>query len=151
MWIENALNCEAGLEAGGGGEAPGHAGGVVGEAETAVGSEEDYSAVSAEAVIEVRDGFAGGDFGGGAGGDAVGSPLAEDKLHDGFAPAGKRDGGGEIVCVAAATDEGGVADAAGGLVESATGGGAGGEIAVAVEGDCADGVVARRVEMILRG
>ena len=74
-------------------------------------------------------------------GDAVGGPLAEDQLHDRFAPAGERDGGGEIVGVAAAADEGGVADAAGGLVERATGGGGGGEVAVAVEGYGADGVV----------
>ncbi len=76
------------------------------------------------------------------GGDAVGGPLAEDQLHDGFAPAGEGDGGGEIVGVAAATDEGGVADAAGGFVEGAAGGGGGGEVAVGVEGDGADGVVA---------
>ena len=97
--------------------------------------------MSAEAVVEVGDGFAGGDFRGGAGGDAVGGPFAEDKLHDGLAPAGEGDGGGEIVGVASATDEGGVADAAGSFVEGASGGGAGGEIAVAVEGDCADGVM----------
>ena len=129
------------MEAGGGGEAPGHAGGVVGEAEAAVGAEEDDAAVTAEAVIEVGDGFAGGDLRGGAGGDAVGGPLAEDELHDGFAPAGEGDGGGEIVGVAAASDEGGVADAAGSFVEGASGGGSGSEIAVAVEGDGADGVV----------
>ena len=99
------LNREAGLEAGGGGESPGHAGGVVGEAEAAVGSEEDDAAVASKAVEEIRDGFAGGDFRGGAGGDAVGGPFAEDELHDGFAPAGEGDGGGEIVGVAAATDE----------------------------------------------
>jgi hypothetical protein len=129
------------LEAGGGGQAPGHAGSVVGEAEAAVGAEEDDAAVSAEAVVEVGDGFAGGDFRGGAGGDTVGGPFAEDELHDGFAPAGEGDGGGEVVGIAAATDEGGVADAAGSFVEGASGGGAGGEIAVAVEGDSADGVV----------
>ena len=125
----------------GGGEAPGHGGGVVGEAEAAVGAEEDDAAVAAETVEKVGDGFAGGDFRGGSGGDAVGGPLAEDELHDGFAPAGEGDGGGEIVSVAAATDEGGVADAAGSLVEGATGGGGGGEVAADVEGDGADGVV----------
>jgi hypothetical protein len=129
------------LETGGGGEAPGHGGGVVGEAETAVGTEEDNAAVAAETVEEIRDGFAGGEFGGGTASDAVGGPFAEDELHDGFAPAGERDGGGEIVGIAAATDEGGVADAAGSLVESATGGGSGGEIAAGIESDGADGVV----------
>ena len=135
------LNREAGLEAAGGGDAPGHGGCVVGEAEASVGAEEDDAAVSAEAVVEVADGFAGGDFGGGAGCDAVGGPLAEDKLHDGLAPAGERDSGGEIVGVAAATDEGGVADAAGGFVKSATGRGGSSEIAMGVEGDGADGVM----------
>ena len=130
------------MEAAGGGDAPGHGGGVVGEAEAAVGAEEDDAAVSAEAVVEVGDGFAGGDFGGGAGGDAIGGPLAEDQFHDGFAPAGEGDGGGEIVGVAAATDERRVADAAGCFVEGASGGGGGGEIAAGIEGDGADGVVA---------
>ena len=74
-------------------------------------------------------------------GDAVDGPLAEDELHDGLAPAGEGDGGGEVVGVAAAADEGAVADAAGGFVEGAAGGGAGGEVAVLVEGDGADGVV----------
>ena len=97
--------------------------------------------MAAETVVEIGDGFAGGDFGGGAVGDAVGGPLAEDQLHDGFAPAGEGDGGGEIVGVAAAADEGGVADTAGSLVECATGRGGGGEVAVAVEGYGADGVV----------
>src|ERR1035438_5126881 len=89
------LDSEAGLEAGGGGQAPGHGGGVVGEAEAAVGAEEDDAAMAAEAVVEIGDGLLGGHFGGGAGGDTVGGPLAEDELHDGLAPAGKGDGGGE--------------------------------------------------------
>ena len=130
------------MEAAGGGDAPGHGGGVVGEAEAAVGAEEDDAAVSAKAVVEVGDGFAGGDFGSCAGGDAVGGPLAEDQFHDGLAPAGEGDGGGKIVGVAAATDEGRVADAAWGFVEGASGGGGGGEIAAGVEGDGAHGVVA---------
>ena len=119
----------------------------MGEAEAAVGAEEDDAAVgSAEAVVEVEMSFAGGDFRGGAGRRTrfVVGPFAEDKLRDWLAPAGEGDGGGEIVGVAAATDEGGVADAAGSLVEGASGGGSGGEIAMAVEGDCADGVVVLR-------
>ena len=123
------------------GEAPGHGGGVVGESEAAVWAEKDDAAVAAETVEEVGDGFAGGEIGGDARGDAVGGPLAEDQLHDGFAPSGERDGGGEIVGVAAATDEGGVSDTAGSLVESAAGGGGGGKVALGVEGNGADGVV----------
>jgi len=60
--LAKALDGEAGLKAAGGGYAPGHGGGVVSEAEAAVGAEEDDAAVSAEAVVEVRDGLAGGDF-----------------------------------------------------------------------------------------
>ena len=121
----------------------------MGEAEAAVGAEEDDATVAAEAVVEIGDGFAGDDFRGGAGSDAVCGPLAEDEFHDGFAPASERDGGGEIVSVTTATDEGGVADTAWGFVEGAAGGGGGGEIAVDVEGDGADGVMA--VETGTRG
>ena len=71
-------------------------------------------------------------FGGGSACDAVGGPLAEDELHDGFAPAGERYGGGEIVCVATATNEGGVADTARGFVEGAAGGGGRGQVAAGV-------------------
>ena len=94
-----------------------------------------------QAFVEVGDGVRCGLFGGDSALDTIDGPFAEDKLHDGLAPAGEGDGGGEIVGVASATDEGGVADAAGSFVEGASGGGAGGEIAVAVEGDCADGVM----------
>ncbi len=72
---------------------------------------------------------------------AIDGPFAEDELHDWLAPSGEGDGGGEIVGVAAAAYEGAVADAAGGFIEGASGGGAGGEVAVLVEGDGADGVV----------
>jgi len=129
------------LEACGSGEAPGHGWGVVGEAETAVGGEKDDAAVAAETAVEVGDGLAGGDIWGCAVCDAVGGPLAEDQLHDGFAPAGERDGGGEIVGIAAATDQRGVADTAGSFVEGSTGGGGGGEVAAGVEGNGADGIV----------
>jgi hypothetical protein len=139
--------CVAGgaeLGACGGGYAPGHAGGIVGDADVAGGAEEDDAAVAAEAGEEVVDGGGGCLLGGCAGGDAVDGPLAEDELHDGFAPAGEGDGGGLVVGVAAAPDEGAVGDAAGGLAEGASGGGAGGEVAVLVEGNGAYGVV--RVE-----
>ena len=136
------------MEAVGGGEAPGHRGSVVGESESAVGAEEDDAAMAAETVEEIGDGFAGGDFGCGSGGDAVGGPFAEDKLHDGFAPAGERNRGGEIVGVTAATDEGRIADAARGLVEGATGGSGGGEVAASIESDCADGVVTAEMRRI---
>ena len=98
--------------------------------------------MSAEAVVEIADGFAGGDFGCGTGGDAVGGPLAEDKFHDGLAPAGERDGCGKIVGVAAATDQRGVPDAAGCFIQGATGGRGGSEIAMGIESDGADRVMA---------
>jgi hypothetical protein len=113
----------------------------VGESEAAVRAEKDDAAVSAETVEEVGDGFAGGELGGGSVGDAVGSPLAQDQLYDGFAPAGERDGGGEIVGIAAAADEGRIADAAGGLVEGSSDRSGGGEIALGVESYGSDGVM----------
>ena len=136
-----AVARDAELGAVGGGDAPGHAGGVVGEADLAVGAEEDDAAVAAEAGDRGSRWRLWRRLRGGAGGYAVDGPFAEDELHDGLAPAGEGDGGGEVVGVAAAADEGAVADAAGGFVEGATGGGAGGEVAVLVEGDGAYGVV----------
>jgi len=113
----------------------------VGQAEAAVGAKEDDAAVSTEAVVEVGDGFSGGDLRGGAVGDPVSGPLAQNQLHDGLAPSREGDRGGEIVGIAAAPDEGGVADTARGLVEGSAGGSGGGEVAVEVDGDGADGVV----------
>ena len=130
------------MEAAGGGDAPGHGGGIVGEAEAAVGAEEDDAAVSAESVVEVGDGLAGRDFRGRACSDAVGGPLAQYQFHDGFAPAGERNGGSEVVGITAAPDEGRVADATGGFVEGAAGGGGGGQIAACVEGNGTHGIVA---------
>src|ERR1035441_4106234 len=97
--------------------------------------------MAAETVVEVGDGFLGGELGGRASGDAVGGPLAKDQLHDGFSPAGEGDSGGEIVGVAAAPDQRGVADTAGRLVEGAAGGGGGGQVAAEVEGYGAHGVM----------
>ena len=115
--------------AGGGGDAPGHAGCVVGYADLAVGAEEDDASVASETVVKVGDGFGGGSLGGGSGGDSVDGPLAEDQLHNGLSPAGEGDGGGEVVGVAAAADEGAISDAAGGFTEGATGGGSCGDVA----------------------
>ncbi len=75
------------------------------EAESAVGSEQDDAAVASETVEEIRDRLARGEFGRCTGGNAIGGPLAEDKLHDGLTPAGKRNSRGEIVGVAAAADQ----------------------------------------------
>ena len=132
---------DAEVVAGGGGDAPGHARGVVGDADAAVGAEEDDAAVAAEAGVEVVDGGSGGVLRGCSCGYAIDGPLAEDQLHDGFAPAGEGDGGGEVVCVAAATNEGAVSDAARGLAEGSASGGSGGDVAELVEGDGTDGVV----------
>jgi hypothetical protein len=57
------------------------------------------------------------------------------------APSGEGDGGGLVVGVAAAADEGRISDTAGRFVEGATGRGGGGEVAVGVQGDGSDGVV----------
>ena len=132
-------------------DAPGHARRVVREAVAAIGAEQDDAAVAAEPAEEIGDGGFCRGVGSIAGEDAVDCPLAEHELHDGLAPAGERDGGAEVVGVAAAADERGVADAAGRLVERAAGGGGGGEIAAGVERDGADGVVRRRVVFGRRG
>ena len=49
--------------AAGRGQPPGHAGGVVGDAEAAVGAEQDDAAVAAEAVVQIGDGACGGGSG----------------------------------------------------------------------------------------
>ena len=88
------------------GDAPGHGGGVVGQAEAAVGTEQDDASMAAESIVEVGNGLARGELRCDASADAVCSPLAEDQFHDGFAPAGERDGGGKIVSITAAANEG---------------------------------------------
>ena len=85
--------------------------------------------------MEIADGVGSDQLGRAAGEHAVGGPFAEDELHDGFAPAGERDSGGEVVGIAAATDEGGVADAAWGFVEGSAGGSGGSEVAARIESD----------------
>jgi hypothetical protein len=90
----------------------------MGDSEATVGAEEDDAAVAAEAIEQVGNGFAGGELRGGPGSDAVGGPFAKDELHDWFAPAGERNGGGEIVGITTAPDEGGVPDAAWSFIQS---------------------------------
>jgi len=77
----------------------------VSQAESTIGSEEDDSATTTEAAIEVGHSFTGSEFGSGSGGYAIDSPLAEHEFHDGLAPASERNSGGEIVGIATATDE----------------------------------------------
>ncbi len=113
----------------------------MGDADLAVGAEEDDAAVAAEAGEEIVDSGCRGVLWARSACDAVDGPLAKDELHDGLAPAGEGDGGGKVVGVAAAADEGAVADAPGSFAEGAAGGGAGSEVAVLVESDGADGVM----------
>lgn len=141
MWVVVVADDGADAWAIRGVDAPGHARSVVGEAETSVGSEQDDAAVAAEAAMKVSDGIRSNLLGRDTREDAISSPLAEDKLHDGFAPAGEGDGGAGIIRIAAATDERRIADPARSFVEGATRGSGGGEIAVDVDGDGADGVV----------
>src|SRR6202034_2252964 len=79
----------------------------------------------------------------------IGGPLGEDQLHDRLAPSGGGDGSALVVGVATAADQRGIAEASGSLVQRATGGCGGGDVAVAVECDGADGVV--RDGHIVRG
>src|SRR5271165_6245096 len=124
LWRALIDSC-AGAGAVGGADAPGHARGVVGEAVAAVGGEQDDAAVSAEAFVQVGDGFGSDLLRRPAQLDAIRGPLAQNQLHDGFAPAGERDGSALVVGIAAASDEGRVTDASGIFVERATGGGSG--------------------------
>ncbi len=48
----------------------------MGQAKAAVGTEKDDAAVAAKTVEEVGNSLAGGDFGSGSAGHAIGSPLA---------------------------------------------------------------------------
>ncbi len=125
-------------------DAPGHTRGVVCNAKPAIGTEEDDATVAAEAGVEVLDGSRSCLLRGCSALYAINGPLAENELHDGLAPAGEGGGGGLVIGVAAAADQGRIAHAAGRLGERSTGAGAGGEVAVAVDGQRADGVV--RVE-----
>jgi len=75
------------------------------QSESSVGTEEDNAAATAEAAVEIRHGLAGGEFGSGSCGNAIYCPFAKHQFHNGFAPAGERHGGREVVCVAAASDE----------------------------------------------
>src|SRR5580692_5900688 len=135
------LNAEAGLEPARGRQAPGHGWGVVGEAEAAVRAEEDDSTMAAEAIEEVRDGFAGGDIRHGSRGHPVCCPFAEDQLHDRLAPTGERNRSRQIVGIAAAADERGVAHAAGSFVEGSACRGCRGQVAAAIEGYGSYGVM----------
>lgn len=78
----------------------------MGDAEAAIGAEEDDAAVAAETIGEIGNGIARSEFGRQSAGDAIDGPFAEDEFHDRFAPAGERDRGGEIVGIAPAADEG---------------------------------------------
>src|ERR1700761_1030400 len=122
-------------------DAPGHARRVVGQAVAAVRTEQDDAAVTTEAAEKIGDGGLRSVLGSVAAEDAIDGPLAEHQFHDGLAPPGERDGSAEIVCITAAANERGVANAAGGFVERATSGGGGGEIAASIERDRTDGVV----------
>src|ERR1019366_5858156 len=114
------LDFQAGLEACGGCHSPRHRGRVVRETETAIGAEENDSAVAAETVEQVGHRLARGYLWSRAGSDAIGGPLAQHQFHDGLAPPGERDGGGQIVGIATAANERRVADASRRFVECAS-------------------------------
>src|ERR1700735_4890918 len=69
-------------------DAPGHARRVVREAVAPIRAEQDDATVTAEAAEEIGDCGFGGNVRSVAGKDTVDSPLAENQLHDGFAPSG---------------------------------------------------------------
>ncbi len=83
--------------------------------------------------------------GGLIGGHMVGGPLGEDQLHHRLAPSGGGSSSGFVIRVAAAANQRGVADASRRFVQRATGGGGRRDVAMAVKGNGADGVM--RVEI----
>src|ERR1700761_8445819 len=122
-------------------DAPCHPRRVVCEAVAAVRAKQDDAAMAAESAEEIGDGGLGCSVGSIAGENEIHGPLAKHELHDGLAPAGKRDRGAEIVGIAAAADQRRITDAARRLVQRAASGGGGGEIAAGVERDRTDRVV----------
>ena len=82
--------------------------------------------------------------------DAIRSPFRQNQLHNRFSPAGGRNGGAGVIRVAAAADQRGIAKPPGSLVQRASGGSCGGDVACGVECDCAHCVVGyvRREEIV---
>src|SRR4051794_32472176 len=126
--------------AGGVGGCAGHAGGGVVHDDRAVRAEGDEAAVVGLERF-VKDVVNGGGQRlfqvGEAGGDVVGHGVADELLAD----AGAAYGAGRVVGVSPRADDWRVADAAIFFVRDAAGGGAGGQVARAIEGDAADGAV----------
>src|ERR1017187_4844098 len=102
-------------------ERPGHARGVVGDSDEALPIEKNESRVAVEALLEIVHRFLRRPLRQASGFDAIGRPLREHELHDGFAPSGSGSGGAEIIGGAAAADAKRVAEAAGSFVERASG------------------------------
>ena len=84
---------------------PGHARGVVGDAEAPVRIEQDHAAVTVHPVFQMANGLGCDPLRQTAGSHAVRRPLGQDKFHDGFAPSGSGGSGCLIVRVAATADQ----------------------------------------------
>src|SRR5260370_21869753 len=113
----------------------------MGVAGAALSVEQDHGAVAAQAIFQICDGLLGDNKGRICLGDPVAGPLAQDQFHDGLAPSGAGDGGAEVIGVASATDQGGIADSSRSLVQSTAGGGGSGKIPIRIQSDRSDGVM----------
>ncbi len=121
-------------------QGPSHARSVVSDPEAAVRAEQDDAAMTLEARMEIGDGVLGGLFRSQLR-HPVDRPFAQHQLHDGLAPSGKRHGRAPVVGVAPTPNDRRIPDPSGGFVQSPSGGGGGGQVAVSVQRNRAHGVM----------
>src|SRR5207245_2892313 len=86
-------------------ERPSHARSVVSDAEAAAGVEQNYTAVTGDAVLQVLHRLEGHPLRRVPGEHSVSGPFRQHQLHDRFAPAGGRGGGAFVIGIAATTNE----------------------------------------------
>jgi hypothetical protein len=142
-WAAISMGLDGGLEgAVWGYVAVGHAGSGEGEAGGAVLVEENESTGAFAASGKKLNCSLRGAGGSGTGGaQKVGGSFSHDNFHDGFAVAGGGDSASFEIGVAAAADQGRIANAAGLFAAGSSGGRGGEELAVLIEGDGADGTL----------
>src|SRR5262249_22470199 len=101
-------------------ECPSHTGRVMRDAKAAAAIQKNDAAVSVDTLLEVAHSFSGNPLWEVARGDAVRSPFREHQLHNRLPPSGSGSSRTGVVGIAAAADQGGVAEPAGGFVEGAS-------------------------------
>ena len=120
----------------------GHARSVESETGIAMLVEKDDAASSLPARGEELNGLFGGEHGGRVRlAERIRGSFGHHDTHDGLAISGGRSTASFGIGIAATTDEGRIADAAGEFAANASGGGGGEEAALFVDGDSADGAL----------